>query len=382
MIPISVVTLIAEYERNEHLESAESWFYDASKRALVIDSYLLKSNHLYELLEDEEKLAAVLEELPSFPSRAEAILTATMHLDGMETNPDTLKDSLFEMSGLTLVTHYLQWEWFRAYVAAHEDEVKEHIIRTCRPLRSVFDKIVVRRPLLVEKKDFADDRDSIIAKRQHFADWYFANFFTGMLTCDIETFVDCCSSHYDFASLALYSREPVVDRLAEPGAVFEAIEKDRLQSLPHVPKRLVPVLLEVTCDYFPSKMVETLKVCRRSSADDDVYADFALSQILNYKVQFLRDLALVFPLRFGSIMDDAASEFEEFEVGFGTDALKGIRSVVLELQNLGEEDFDFSSVLLEKFYSFVNKNEELRRELERDGLHQWTDDLLSRGILI
>jgi hypothetical protein len=376
MIPISVITLIQKYKSTETLYSIEEWFYEERAKYIILDDYILKNKEFYELLTDKNRLEEVLLELrPQGLNYSESVLAAVQSLEGVILDQDKIKSALFNYTGIVILTYYLQWGWFREYIRSLLPQVKEHVIKTSRPLRWVFNSDYKRRALLEEYDDFVV--------------WFVSNFFIGhpSVYCDMVTFVSCCSSHYDFYTLNKYGQTADENKLAEYGAVYEAIKNNRIWSVDRLPKIVVPVLLDITLEYFPETITQSLVLARKSLADNAFYASLALSGILDYSLEFLSALLRVIPEEeFVDIFMRIIVQFDALQAGFSEDSLSGIRSVLLQLKELlcdQEVLFNhFSHSLLSKSLDFIDNNESLLTTLIEDGLIEWLDDLSSHSIVI
>jgi hypothetical protein len=375
MIPISVVSLVETYKRANSLESPERWFHDAKAQSIVVDDYVLQHAEFYDLLKHETKLDSLLLELkPEGLSYAEALLYAVHYLVGDPIDQARIKNKILTLSGLEIITYYLQWGWFRDYVDREpvKSLVKNHIVSTTRSLRWRFEYL----PSLT--------RYSFIAERKDFPGWYFTNFYIGepSLYCDLNRLVAYASTYYDFDLLEKFAQEPKQDKLTERGAVYEAIQSGKIYSLPSVSKEMALVILDLGLSYFEKQASQLLVLSRRSTLELEFYGSFFLACVLDYKLSFLQALHVFSTEEVQQIIDHMSGKLKPLPAGFGIGCLKDLRRVLLALVENGRSGREFSQLLLTKFLFFLVQEPEFEKLLEADGLRDWFRDLEERSIVI
>jgi hypothetical protein len=203
-------------EKNELLISSKEWFQIRRKEYIVLDDSILDYDVFYELLDVTLPSETILE-------NAEKIL-------GTYVSPDQIRESILKLDGEKIVLYYLRWGWFREYATPFLPEIKKRI--NLRPLNYCFSyDPVTRNPVIREKSNFVEITDvprrDFVTRSDGFVEWFFSNFYVGYPNkwCDINRFIVCASSYYDFDALERWNVSTNETAMCELGAIHEAAKK-------------------------------------------------------------------------------------------------------------------------------------------------------------
>ena len=234
MEPVSVITLIDRFkkEKYEILVSTKEWFQTVKKEYIVLDERILDYDIFYESLDD---------------SPSEVILENVEKVLGTHVSRDKIKESLFMIDSKRIVLYYLRWSWFREYVSPFLGDLKKAV--SLPPLNYCFGyDPVVRNPIIKDKKDFIE--------------WFFSNYYVGYPNkyCDVNKFISCASSYYDFDSLKKWNVSINETSLCELGAIHEAAKSGAIWFVERPSQEFLDSLSDALDSLvFPKELKEKLR---------------------------------------------------------------------------------------------------------------------------